>query len=192
MRKVVLENDRYRDSVKNWWVSLVLGIIFFIVGIFVFFRPGESYLALAVTFGIIVLISGILEIYQGSNTPAREGKGWLVAAGIIELLLGILMLSVPGILIMIMPFLLGFWLMFRGFTTIGVASDMIGYGVRGAGWTLAIAILVVICSFFILADPLFGIGAIVLWLGLSLVLAGIGLMVHAGHLHMLRKYFHTV
>ena len=87
----------------------------------------------------------------------------------------------------VLPFVLGFWLMFRGFTAIGIASDMQDYGVRGAGWTMAIAILVIICAFFVLFNPIIGVGLAVFWLGASLILAGIDMMVHGAHLHQLQK-----
>lgn len=179
---------RYRHSINNWWLSMLLGIIFFIVGIIVFFRPGDSYMALSVVFGIMVILSGILEIYLGSNTAGQAGRGWLIAGGVIEILLGILLLSTPSILFTVLPYVLGFWLLFRGFTAIGVASDMSSYGASGSGWTVALGILVIICAFFVLFNPVLGIGVVVVWLGLSLLFAGIELMVHAAHLRRLKKH----
>lgn len=187
MTTTLYDINRYESPVKNWWASLVLGIIFIAVSLLVFMNPGESYLALSVIYGVMVVISGIMEIYLGINTPAQSGRGWLIAAGIIELLLGVLLFAMPAVMISILPFVLGFWLMFRGFMTIGVASDMIGDGIKGAGWTLAFAIVAVICSFLILANPVLGVGAIVIWLGISLLLSGITLIVFAFHLYSLRK-----
>ena len=179
---------RYRHSIDNWWLSLLLGILFFIVGIIVFFRPGDSYLALSVLFGIVVILSGILEIYLGANATGQSGRGWLIAGGVIEILLGLLMLSTPSVLLSVLPYVLGFWLLFRGFTSIGLASDMNAYGVQGSGWTVALGVLVIICAFFILFNPVLGIGVVVLWLGLSLLFAGINLMVHAAHLRRLKRH----
>ena len=183
-----LEVSQYRSSIKNWWVSLILGIIFFIVGIMVFMKPGDSYLALSVTFGLMVIVSGILEIYIGAATPAKSGRGWLITAGVIETLLGIIIMSLPAVMLTILPFVLGFWLMFRGFTTIGAASDMMSAGIKGAGWTLTFAILVVISSFFVLANPIIGVGVVVIWLGISLLFAGITLIISGFHLLNLNKH----
>ena len=38
----------------------------------------------------------------------------------------------------ILPFVLGFWLLFRGFMAVGVASEMMGVGIKGAGWKMCI------------------------------------------------------
>lgn len=182
------EVSQYRSSIKNWWVSLILGIIFFIVGIMVFMNPGDSYLALSVTFGLMVVVSGVIEIYVGAVTPAKSGRGWLITAGVIETLLGIIILSLPSVMITILPFVLGFWLMFRGFTSIGVASDMMSAGIKGAGWTLTFAILVVIASFFVLANPVIGVGVVVVWLGIALLFAGTTLIINGFHLQHLNKH----
>lgn len=179
--------NHYSSAIRKWWVALILGIVFFAVGIMVFMRPAQSYVALAFAFGLMVLFSGIMEIYVGMNTPARSGKGWLISAGIIEMFLGILMLSMPAVMLVILPYILGFWLMFRGFAAIGIASEMLSHGMKGAGLTLFLAIMVVIGSFIIIAFPMIGRGAIVFWLGLSLLFAGGDMIALAFHLRSMRK-----
>lgn len=77
---------------------MLLGIIFFIVGIVVFFEPGGTYLALSVLFGIVVILSGAFELYLGTKAPTGSGKGWYIAGGVVEILLGILLLCTPSML----------------------------------------------------------------------------------------------
>ena len=176
---------------------MLLGIIFFIVGIVVFFEPGGTYLALSVLFGIVVILSGAFELYLGTKAPTGSGKGWYIAGGVVEILLGILlaldiallflMLCTPSMLFTILPFVLGFWLLFRGFMAVGVASEMMGVGIKGAGWTMTLGILVIISAFLVLFNPIIGIGVVVFWVGLSLLLAGVDLIAHAVTLRRLRK-----
>lgn len=128
---------------------MLLGIIFFIVGIVVFFEPGGTYLALSVLFGIVVILSGAFELYLGTKAPTGSGKGWYIAGGVVEILLGILLLCTPSMLFTILPFVLGFWLLFRGFMAVGVASEMMGVGIKGAGWTMTLGILVIISAFLV-------------------------------------------
>lgn len=149
---------------------MLLGIIFFIVGIVVFFEPGGTYLALSVLFGIVVILSGAFELYLGTKAPTGSGKGWYIAGGVVEILLGILLLCTPSMLFTILPFVLGFWLLFRGFMAVGVASEMMGVGIKGAGWTMTLGILVIISAFLVLFNPIIGVGVVVFWVGLSLLL----------------------
>ena len=166
---------------------MLLGIIFFFVGIVVFFEPGGTYLALSVLFGIVVILSGAFELYLGTKAPTGSGKGWYIAGGVVEILLGILLLCTPSMLFTILPFVLGFWLLFRGFMAVGVASEMMGVGIKGAGWTMTLGILVIISAFLVLFNPIIGVGVVVFWVGLSLLLAGVDLIAHAVTLRRLRK-----
>lgn len=187
MADKIYDVGRFRHSIDNWQLSMLLGIIFFIVGIVVFFEPGGTYLALSVLFGIVVILSGAFELYLGTKTPTGSGKGWYIAGGVIEILLGILLLCTPSMLFTILPFVLGFWLLFRGFMAVGVASEMMGVGIKGAGWTMTLGILVIISAFLVLFNPIIGVGVVVFWVGLSLLLAGVDLIAHAVTLRRLRK-----
>ena len=131
MADKIYDVGRFRHSIDNWQLSMLLGIIFFIVGIVVFFEPGGTYLALSVLFGIVVILSGAFELYLGTKAPTGSGMGWYIAGGVIEILLGILLLCTPSMLFTILPFVLGFWLLFRGFMAVGVASEMMGCGYQG-------------------------------------------------------------
>ena len=79
MADKIYDVGRFRHSIDNWQLSMLLGIIFFIVGIVVFFEPGGTYLALSVLFGIVVILSGAFELYLGTKAPTGSGKGWYIA-----------------------------------------------------------------------------------------------------------------
>ena len=49
-------------AVKNWWMSLLLGLLYIAVALCLLFAPVSSYVALSVIFSISILVSGILEI----------------------------------------------------------------------------------------------------------------------------------
>ena len=50
--------NEIKDSVKNWWTSLLLGIVYIIVAISLMFSPLSSYMALSIIFSISMLIRG--------------------------------------------------------------------------------------------------------------------------------------
>ena len=56
----------------------------------------------------------------------------------------------------VIPFIIAFWLMFRGFSSVGYAMDLKRYGTRDWGWYVAFGILAVICSLIILWQPAVG------------------------------------
>jgi uncharacterized membrane protein HdeD (DUF308 family) len=141
-------------AIKYWWLSLVLGILFIIFGIWLLMNPLVSYAALSILFSAFMLISGMFEIaFAISNKNRMSSWGWYLTGGIIDLIIGIILITTPGLSMAVLPFILAFWLMFRGVSGIGNTIDLQRYGARNWGWYLFIAILAILCSIGILWMP---------------------------------------
>ena len=90
----LIENSK--RAVRYWWLLLIIGIALFVVGILVFVYPTQSYLGMSLLFGWLMLISGILEVVLSSvNKHFITGRGWMLAGGIIEIVLGIILIANP-------------------------------------------------------------------------------------------------
>lgn len=178
-------------AVRNWWLLLLLGIAVFITGIFIFTYPGASYVALALTFAVLILVAGVVNIaLAATNSNAAVGRGWLLAGGIMELLIGLMLMIYPSVSAATLPFFLAFWLMFRSLGLIGTGSDLMSLKVPGSLWTIIVGSLLLLCSVLILVHPvLFGVEAVVIWVGISFLMAGISLSVLAFELKSLHKHF---
>ena len=149
--------NEIKDSVKNWWTSLLLGIVYIIVALSLMFSPLSSYLALSIIFSISMLFSGILEIiFALSNRQRVPSWGWYIAGGIIDFILGVYLIAYPIVSMEVIPIIIAFWLMFRGFSSTGYAIDLKRYGTRDWGWYMAFGILAIICSLLILWQPAIG------------------------------------
>lgn len=180
-----------RRAVRNWWLLLILGIAVFIAGIITFTYPGLSYVAMSVVFAVLIFVSGVVNIVlAASNTNAATGRGWLLAGGIVEVLLGLILMIYPAVSAATLPIFLGFWLLLRSFGLIGSGSDLMSMKVPGGGWTIFVGILLLLCSVMILVQPLlFGIEAVVIWVGVSFLMAGISMSVFSFQLKSLHKHF---
>ncbi len=115
------------------------------------------------------------------------GRGWMLAGGIIEIVLGIILIFNVALSAATLPIFLGFWLMLRAFGAIGLGSDMGAMQIAGSGWTIFSGILLLLCSLWILFQPLvFGTTAVIVWVGISLLFAGVAacslsLQLHRAH-----------
>ena len=183
--------EKSKKAVRYWWLVLLLGIALFIVGIVIFAYPAASYLGMSVLFGFVILFSGIFEIVlSASNNHLVTGRGWLLAAGIIEAVLGLLLIFNVALSAAALPVFLGFWLLFRSFTLIGLGGDMNSMQVPGSVWTIVTGVLLLLCSLAILFQPVvFGAQAVVIWVGLSFLMAGISAAVFAFQLKNVHKAF---
>lgn len=165
--------EKIDHTVKNWWVSLLLGLLYIIVALCLMFAPLSSYIALSVIFSISMLVSGLLEImFAASNRKTLSSWGWYLAGGIIDLILGIYLVAYPLLSMEVIPFFVAFWLMFRGFSAIGYSVDLQRYGTRSWGWYMAFGILAVICSFAIIWQPALGAMYLVYMLSFAFLFIG--------------------
>ena len=117
--------DTINFGVKNWWVSLLLGLLYILIAICLMFTPLASYVALSVLFSVSMFVSGTLEIlFAVTNRKNISSWGWYLASGIIDLILGIYLMANIGLSMAVLPFIVAFWLMFRGFASTGYAMDL--------------------------------------------------------------------
>ena len=81
--------DTINFGVKNWWVSLLLGLLYILIAICLMFTPLASYVALSVLFSVSMFVSGTLEIlFAVTNRKNISSWGWYLASGIIRLRYG--------------------------------------------------------------------------------------------------------
>ncbi len=163
-----------RTNIKNWWVLLLLGIVFIGMGALVFAKPLESYVTLAIFFAISMLTSGIFQFWFAiANRNEIDGWGWQLALGIMEFILGIVLIFNLDLTIAILPFYVGFWLMFRSFALIGFSFELKSYKILDWGYYFVFGLSLALLSWFIILNPLFGGITIVTWTGIALTVAGI-------------------
>ena len=124
MNELFLEQlEKSKRAIRNWWLVVALGVLMLAVGVAVFVFPDISYWAMSLIFGVLMLISGLSYIWlAATNQRGVVGRGWVMAGGIIELLLGVILTEAPGITAMTLPLFLGFWLLIRSFALMGLAQ----------------------------------------------------------------------
>lgn len=165
-----------KKAVKNWWISLLVGVLAIILGIWCFTSPGSSLLGMTYVFMVAFILGGILDIvFAISNRSSIYGWGWTLAGGILELLLGVILLVMPTPTVTgILMYVVGFWILFRSIWGIGESCQLQLLGIKGWGWALALSILCMVLAFMYLLSPAWSKGTfIVVFVGISMLLYGI-------------------
>ena len=161
-------------DVKNWWWFIIKGLLLIIAGIAIFARPLEGYVGLSVLFSVVMLGVGLAQIFfASSNSDVLKGWGWTLASGMLDVVIGIYLLAFPLVTMATLPFILGFWLLFRSFYLIGVSFDLKGLGVTDWGWLLFGGILSSILGCFVLYYPGAGAISIIYVSGSAFIVAGV-------------------
>lgn len=163
-----------RNKVKNWYLPLIVGILFIITSIVVFSTPIASLLTLAIFMSIAFIISGFFEvIFAISNHKTMENWGWSLVFGILTFVVGIMLFTNPMLSILTLSLYVGFILLTRSIGSISFAIDIKRYGVGSWKGLLVFGILGVIASIILLLKPIYaGISAVYL-IGFSFLFGGI-------------------
>lgn len=143
--------------IKNWWLLLLLGIAFILVGIWTIRTPLVSYLSLAIIFASFMFVSGIFSlIFSIANRKEIDDWGWHLAGAMFDFIIGAILFFYPAITMALLPFMVAFYFLFKGFATFGFAHDMRRYGDKGWGWLVFSGLLSTVFAIIILFNPSLG------------------------------------
>jgi len=120
------------STLKHCYLPLIAGILFIAFGAYIFTVPFAAYATLSIMFSFAFYISGFGDIFFAtSNKDSLDGWGWYLVSGILTVLLGIYLMIYPGIIMTILPFVVGFAMLFRSIQGLGFA---IGLKKQGLSW----------------------------------------------------------
>jgi uncharacterized membrane protein HdeD (DUF308 family) len=161
-------------AVSHWWLSVLLGVLFIVIGVWVLFTPVESYLTLSLIFSVTFLVNGVMEIFSAfTMNRETQGWGWIVAGGVIDLIIGLMLVANPGITALLLTFVVGFGLLFRSMMAIGVAFDLKSAGVSMWGWLLVLGMAGLLFSFLLLRKPSIVALSIVVVTSIAFIVIGV-------------------
>ncbi len=144
----------YKKAVKNWWVSLVIGVIAIILGMICMFTPLATFASLSFLFVISFLIGGIAEMaFAITNRTSLSNWGWTLAIGIIDIIFAFILLANPMLAPLMLCYLIACWILIQSIWGIGMAVDLKDVPESGWGWLLALSILGVLASILLLLQP---------------------------------------
>lgn len=104
-----------RNVYSRWWVILIGGIAGIILGLMVFFWPGETVIVLLYLIAAWAIITGIFEVIAAIVASAGAGREWtMIASGVISILLGIVLFFIPGPSLLAFVWLIGIFSLIYG------------------------------------------------------------------------------
>ena len=108
---------------SGWLRALyaLLSAISVVVGVYLLDHPGLSLLVLTLTVGFFWIFSGWMETIIGIEYRALPHRGWVIAGGILGVVAGFVIIFYPGMSVLALALLLGFWLVAYGLILVGAA-----------------------------------------------------------------------
>ncbi len=177
-----------KQSIKHWYIPLLVGILFVIISIVAFTSPASSLLALSLIFALSFLFGGLSEIvFSIANRNRLDNWGWSLAFGIITFLIGTSLVMHPALSLTVLAFYIGFLLLFRSISSISFALDIKKHGSKSWGGLLIFGILGAIVSFILIWNPLFAGMSVVILVALSFLFTGLFSILLSFQLRKLHK-----
>ena len=158
-----------------------------------FTTPIESFVGLASLFSALIFVSGLFSVFFAiSNKDDIDNFGLYLAGGILDVLIGFILLKYPGLTLVLFSMFIGFWLLFRGFNMISVSFKIKKIGDANWGWILFFGIMVVVFAMMSIVNPLIGASYLVYTLAFTLVLFGIANIALGLKLRKLKSNVHDL
>ena len=169
------------DVRRSWGWMLAFGITCVVAGALTLVWPGVTILTLVIVFGVFLLFAGAAEI--GWALAERHTEGWkvILARGIVDLIIGIIVLVWPDITVLALALLLAVWLFIYAGMTFWYAYRHRGEQPRRGHFVLkglaalAVAIITVVWPSItvlvvaiVIGIDLIIFGGILIWLALEL------------------------
>lgn len=167
--------NKVSRAVQHWWLMLLAGILCVVLGIIVFVFPLESYVTLSILTGVVMLIVGAAQLIIASTSGNYLAmRGYMVVGGVIDLLLGIFLCVYPGVTLVILPIMMGIWMMYHSFMMIAFGGDLDTFRISGGGTLIFGGVILLLLSILVLANPFrAGIAAVIVVAGVGFLLLGI-------------------
>ncbi len=148
---------------RNWWLLLIRGLAAIAFGFAAFFWPGLTIASLAILFGIYVLVDGVFGVIDSIRYRDRLERWWLwLLEGVLGVILGALMLFMPGLTALLLVIFVAVWAVFGGVLRI-VAAISLRKHIEGE-WLLALGgVLSILFGVVVIAVPAAGIISL-MWL----------------------------
>jgi uncharacterized membrane protein HdeD (DUF308 family) len=155
------------DVGRFWWLLVIVGLISIAAGVIFVAEPSKSLSALAVVFGIFVLVDGIIELVM-SFSHRTENRALAAILGVLGIVLGIILIRHPTHVVAGIGLLIGIWLVAAGVIRF-VRAFTEG---RRVALQIVIALLEVAVGIVIVSAPHIGYGTLAILTGVWLIING--------------------
>jgi uncharacterized membrane protein HdeD (DUF308 family) len=113
-------------DVESRAMTTIVGVLSVLAGIICLKRPGESLLAIIVVLGVYLVIAGIIRFVRSFSV--LEDRALLMMLALLDIILGILILSLPHLSLVTLAILFAISLIARGVFAIVVAFRLRSVG----------------------------------------------------------------
>ncbi|MBQ6775829.1 MAG: DUF308 domain-containing protein [Synergistaceae bacterium] len=151
------------------WNFYITGIILILLGVLTFRYPVEAIMSVGFFIGLGLVASG-LNYFSGFYF---FGLKRFIALGLLDLIMGAVLIAQPGLSAFFMPFVIGLWFLLTGVARSCASFWLGGAKVRGWWCMLLNGLALIVFGLLICASPLVSAFSIMMMLSAVLVASGV-------------------
>jgi uncharacterized membrane protein HdeD (DUF308 family) len=156
----------------TWKSALVRGAIAVVLGVIAIFWPHTAIFTFMLLWGLWALVDGAITLFLAFQPELRAARTMLLVQGALGVVLGLLIVTHPGISASVVTWLAGVWFVVRG-----LLEALAAFGTSPRGLLLAGAAVDIVLGVLFMANPGGSAKGITVVLGLVALVWGIALIV---------------
>ena len=160
---------------RHWWAIVLRGVIAILFGLVALTAPGAVLLSLAFLFGVYLLFDGAIGLVSTFRAVTAHGHwGVLLAEAVLNILIGLIALFMPGAAVLAFVLLMGVWAVISGGLMLAAAINL--HASHGRWWLGLGGLASLVWGILLLVAPLMGAVVLAWWLGCYAIVFGIALL----------------
>ncbi|MBV8164743.1 MAG: DUF308 domain-containing protein [Candidatus Eremiobacteraeota bacterium] len=160
---------------SKWWTFVLRGIVALALAFFAFTQPQSIATVLVYVVAAYFIISGLFEFFAGLSFTGI-GSWWaLILVGVVQVMLGIIMIAKPGVGPLALAYLVGIWAFSTGLVEISSAIAFRNV-ITNEFWWILLGLVTLGLGVYVVLRPDLGVLSLVYAVGIYAVLAGITLI----------------
>lgn len=154
----------------SFW-HLIGGVLMALLGIYVWFNPAVTMMALALYLGIVFIAVGVGYFFASFSFDS----GWYMVVGLLDVLVGVIFVANLGLTAASLPIIFALWCLAVGVIQLvtGIQYRRLNNSYSSAGWTMTAGLLGIVFGFLILTYPAIGTVTLTALMGTYIILYGI-------------------
>jgi uncharacterized membrane protein HdeD (DUF308 family) len=171
--------ERWNKRVHKFRITgIIAGIVMAVLGIILCVFPKQSINVIEYIADFLIIAIGIYQLVDYFNMPVMFQSGAKMVDGILNILIGILLLASPeAVAVTTFVFLFGILLLIYGVDLLSFTGKLSYFGVSGHGWVTATGIISIITAILFLCMPFVSAMAINYIMAIYLIIDGIALII---------------
>lgn len=154
--------------------AMFVSLLFLVLGVIILIYPEFSITFFSYAFAVILIMTGLYLVIDKMDS-------WFsftfFNSGILSILLGVVILIYPSSLKIVVPIVVGIWMIVNSLYAIKISTILKGVGYSNWLFTIIMSVLGIVCGCVMIANTNLGAAAITTYLGISLIVYSISFLV---------------